>query len=163
MDAIVSFSSEQDWECLLFHEKLFLFWYRNNLTLSHSYKSHGCGLAPWLPGHSQLSMKPTLQALEGPGELASWCSCWVLCAIQYAPWRLLLRPWKGLGRSLHGIYHFMAFTEASSPGPGRAWRGGFMVFLFGALCYTICTMKAPPRALEGPAEDLLWHLSSLTY
>ena len=24
-----------------------------------------------------------------------------------------------------------------------------MVFLFGALCYTICTMKAPPQALEG--------------
>ena len=31
----------------------------------------------------------------------------------------------------------MAFTEASRPGPSRAWRGSFMVFLFGALCYTI--------------------------
>ena len=26
---------------------------------------------------------------------------------------------------------------------------GFMVFLLGALCYTICTMKAHPQALEG--------------
>ena len=43
----------------------------------------------------------------------------------------------------------MAFT-ISSPGPSRAWRGGFMVFLFGALCYTICIMKAPPQALPGP-------------
>ena len=58
------------------------------------------------------------------------------------------------------MYHFMAFTEASSPGPGRAWRGGFMVFLFSALCYTICTMKAPPQALPGPEEDPLWHLSA---
>ena len=134
--------------------------------LSHSYKSHGSGLAPWLPGHSQL------------------------CAIQYAPRRLFFRPWKGLERSLHGIYGsllskpwkglerrlqgvpvwcsvlynmhnegsspgpgrawrgaFMAFTEASSPSPGRAWRRGFKVFLFGALCYTICTTKAPPQAL----------------
>ena len=47
----------------------------------------------------------------------------------------------------------MAFTEASSPGPGRAWRGGFMVFLLGALCYTICTMKTPPQALPGPGEE----------
>ena len=29
--------------------------------------------------------KPPLQALEGPGEEASWYSCLVLCAIQYAP------------------------------------------------------------------------------
>ena len=27
------------------------------------------------------------------------------------------------------------------------------------LCYTICTMKAPPQALEGPGEEPLWHLS----
>ena len=33
-----------------------------------------------------------------------------------------------------------------------------MVFLFGALCYTICTMKAPPQALEGPGEEPSWHL-----
>ena len=52
----------------------------------------------------------------------------------------------------------MAFTEASSPSPGRAWRGGFKVFLFGALCYTICTTKAPPQALEGPGEEPSWHL-----
>ena len=49
----------------------------------------------------------------------------------------------------------MAFTEASSPGPGRAWRGGF---LLGALCYTICIMKAPPQALEGPEEEPSWHV-----
>ena len=28
-----------------------------------------------------------------------------------------------------------------------------MVFLLGALCYTICTMKAPPQALPGPEEE----------
>ena len=33
-----------------------------------------------------------------------------------------------------------------------------MVFLFGALCYTICTMKAPPQALEGPGEEPSWDL-----
>ena len=33
-----------------------------------------------------------------------------------------------------------------------------MVFLLGALCYTICTMKAPPQALEGPGEEPSWHL-----
>ena len=54
----------------------------------------------------------------------------------------------GPGRAWGGA--FMAFTEASSPGPFRAWRGGFMVFLFSALCYTICTMKAPPQALPNP-------------
>ena len=32
-----------------------------------------------------------------------------------------------------------------------------MVFLLGALCYTICTMKAPPQALEGPGEEPSWH------
>ena len=32
-----------------------------------------------------------------------------------------------------------------------------MVFLFGALCYTICTMKAPPGPVEGPgASGLLF-------
>ena len=72
------------------------------------------------------TMKAPPQALEGPEEEPPW----------------------------HGMYHFMAFTEASSPGPGRAWRGGFMVFLFGALCYTICIMKAPPQALEGPGRSL---------
>ena len=33
-----------------------------------------------------------------------------------------------------------------------------MAFLLGALCYTICTMKAPPQALEGPGEEPSWHL-----
>ena len=32
------------------------------------------------------------------------------------------------------------------------------MFLFGALCYTICTMKAPPQALPGPGEEPSWHL-----
>ena len=123
---------------------------RNNLTLSHSYKSHGCGLAPWLPGHSQLSMKPILQALE------SWLhgvpvGFSVLYNLHHEG------SSSGPGRAWGGA--FMAFTEASSPGPVRAWRGGFMVFLFGALCYTICTMKAPPQALEGPGEEPSWHLS----
>ena len=30
-----------------------------------------------------------------------------------------------------------------------------MVFLLGALCYTICTMKPPP---QGPGEEPSWHL-----
>ena len=33
-----------------------------------------------------------------------------------------------------------------------------MVFLFGALCYT---MKAPP--LEGPGEEPSWHLSFMAF
>ena len=33
-----------------------------------------------------------------------------------------------------------------------------MVFLLGALCYTICTMKAHAQALEGPGEESSWHL-----
>ena len=33
-----------------------------------------------------------------------------------------------------------------------------MVFLLGALCYTICTMKAPPQALPGPEEEPSWHV-----
>ena len=33
-----------------------------------------------------------------------------------------------------------------------------MMFLLGALCYTICTMKAPPQALEVPGEEPSWHL-----
>ena len=57
-----------------------------------------------------------------------------------------------IGRAWGGLGAFMAFTEASSPGPSRAWRGGFMVFLFGALTI-ICTMKAPRQALEGPGEE----------
>ena len=114
--------------------------------------------------YTMCTMKAPPQALEGPREDSepSW----------HLPFHgiyksLLSRPFQGLERrlhgipvwcsvlynmhhegsspdpsSLHGIYHFMAFTEASSPGPSRAWRGGFMVFQFGALCYTICTMKA---------------------
>ena len=80
------------------------------------------------------SMKPTLQALEGPGELASLAS---------------LAPPQALpGHEEEPLWH-VPFPEASSPGPSRAWRGGFMVFLFGALCHTICTIKAPPRPFQG--------------
>ena len=52
-------------------------------------------------------------------------------------------------------------------GPGeeasvRPWRVGFMVLLLGALCYTICTMKAPPqglgRSLHGINFTISWHL-----
>ena len=85
MDAIVSFSSEPEVESVFFSIRNYSFFGKRIKfnSLGHSYKPHGSGLAPWLPGHSQLSMKPPLQALEG-----------------------------------------------------------FMVFLFGALCYTVCTMKA---------------------
>ena len=61
---------------------------------------------------------------------------------------------------------FMAFTISwrlqKPPLQARAWRGGFefMVFLFSALCYTICTMKALPQVLEGPGEEPSWHLLS---
>ena len=79
-------------------------------------------------------MKPTLQALPGPGESASLAS---------------LAPPQALeGPEEEPLWH-VPFPEASSPGPGRAWRGGFMVFLFDALCYTICTIKAPPRPFQG--------------
>ena len=38
-----------------------------------------------------------------------------------------------------------------------------MVFLLGALCYTICTMKAPPQALEGPWEEhKFYHIMAFT-
>ena len=99
--------------------------------------------------------KPPLQALEGPGEEARLHGIPVWCSVLYNMYHE--GSSSGPGRAWGGA--FMAFTEASSPGPGRAWRGGFMVFLFGALCYTICTMKAPPQALEGPGEEPLWHLS----
>ena len=46
-------------------------------------------------------------------------------------------------------------------GPSRAWRGVFMVFLFGALCYTVCTTKAPSQALAGPEKEPSWHLPFL--
>ena len=69
-------------------------------------------------------------------------------------------PGPGEEARLHGIPVWCSVLynmhhEGSSSGPGRAWGGGFMVFLFGALCYTICTMKAPPQALEGPGEEPL--------
>ena len=38
------------------------------------------------------------------------------------------------------------------------------MFLLGALCYTICTMKAPPQALEGPERSLrgIYHFMAFT-
>ena len=71
--------------------------------------------------------------------------CYTICTMKAPPQAL-----EGPEEEPSGS---MAFTEASSPGPGRAWRVGFMVFLFGTLCYTICIMKAPPQALEGPGEE----------
>ena len=41
--------------------------------------------------------------------------CYPICTMKAPPQAL---P-KGLRRSLHSMYHFMAFTEASSPGPGE--------------------------------------------
>ena len=71
------------------------------------------------------TMKAPPQALEGPGEEPSW-----------------------------PVYHSMAFTEASSPGPSRAWRGGFMVFLFGAVLYNM----HHEGSSSGPEEEPSWHL-----
>ena len=116
---------------------------RNNLTLSHSYKSHGCGLVPWLPGHSQLSMKPTLQALE------SWLhGVPVGCSVLY--------NMHHEGSSRGG--DFMAFKLAKVLGNSHATHGSGLALIncivadHSQLCYTICTMKAPPQALEGPGE-----------
>ena len=52
-------------------------------------------------------------------------------------------------------WHLRKPPVQSLPGPGEE---ALKVFLFGALCYTICTMKAPPQALEGPGEEPSWHL-----
>ena len=76
--------------------------------------------------------------------------CYTICTMK-APPQALERP--GEEPSWH-----LPFPEGSSPGPSRAWGGGFKVFLLGALCYTICTVKAPPEALEGPGEEPSWHL-----
>ena len=110
-------------------------------------------------------------------------------------WHLRKPPLQGLERRLHGVpvrcsvlynVHHEGSSpgpgslaarpwKLSSPGPGRAWRVGFMVFLLyntictmkahpqvfllGALCYTImCTMKALPQGLEGVEEEPSWHL-----
>ena len=124
------------------------------------------------------------QAQEGPGEEPSWR----FIPFHGIYGSLLSSPFQGLERRLQGVHvrcsvlYSMHHEGSESPGPGRAWggafmaftiswhlqkpplqglerRGGFMVFLFDALCYTICTMKAPPQALEGPGEEPSWHLS----
>ena len=92
-------------------------------VLVNSHATHGSCLALInciVADHSQLcyTMKAPLQALEGPGEEPSW----------HLPFHgiyrsFLSRPFQGLERRLH------------------------RVFLLGALCYTICTMKAPPQGL----------------
>ena len=145
--------------------------------LIHSYKSHGSGVAPWLRCQATPNLAWSQLWEVGFMVFLLGALCYTICT-----WRLLPRPWKGLGRSLHGpvqsqpgpgeeaswssfgcsvlynmaltmafyhgIYHFMAFTEASSPGPSsRAWRGGFMVFL-------CCALYAPWRLLPRPFQGL---------
>ena len=128
---------------------------KNNLTLSHSYKLHGSGLAPWLPGHSQLSMKLTLQAFQGleswlhdvpvvvymynmhhegssPGPSRAWGGAFMAFTIS---WHLWKPPLQRLERRLHGVpircsVLYNMHHEGSSPGPGRAWGGAFMAFIF---------------------------------
>ena len=75
-------------------------------------------------------MKAPPQALEGPEE-PSW---------HFIPF--------------HSIYGSL-LSNPLHAGPGEE---ALKVFLFGALCYTICTMKAPPQALEGPREEPSWNL-----
>ena len=85
-----------------------------------------------------------------------------------------IREWPGTyklrcNRSLPAVLHNM-HREGSSPGPGRAWGGAFMlakvlgnshathesglalinciVADHSQLCYTICTIKSPPQALR---------------
>ena len=58
----------------------------------------------------------------------------------------------------------MAFKLAKVLGNSHAtheWPGTYKFYVadHSQLCYTICTMKAPPQALEGPGEEPLWHLS----
>ena len=74
--------------------------------------------------------------------------CYTICTMKAPPQAL-----EGPGEE--PSWH-VPFPEGSCPVPSRAWRGGFKVFLLGALCYTICTMKAPPD--PGPGEEPLWHL-----
>ena len=91
-----------------------------------------------------------------PGEEASRTLVFLFGALWYTICTMkVLRPWKGLGRSLHGMYSIYR-NLLSRPWKGlerrlhgRAWRGGFMVFLFGALCYTVCTMKASQAMVLG--------------
>ena len=48
---------------------------------------------------------------------------------------LFSMPWKGLERRGHGVpvqcsVLYSMHHEGSSPGPGRAWGGAFMTFIF---------------------------------
>ena len=53
----------------------------------------------------------------------------------------------------------MAFKLAKVLGNSHAtheWPGTYKFYVadHSQLCYTICTMKAPPQALEGPGRSL---------
>ena len=87
--------------------------------------------------------------------------CYTICTMKAPPQALALEgpeeepSWHV---PFHGIYRSLL---------SRPWKGLEMVFLFGALCYTICIMKAPPQALPGPGEEptpmhhigVAWHLA----
>ena len=130
--------------------------------------------------YTMCTMKAPPQALERPGEKPSWHLPFhgiygIEGPAEEPSWHLPFHGIYGLLSRLHGvpvwcsvlynIHHegsshlpFNGIYGSTSPGPSRAWRGGFMVFLFGARCYTICTMKAPPQVLPGPGEEPSWHL-----
>ena len=58
---------------------------------------------------------------------------------------------------------FRKSTKFEKGTSDKAGRVGFMVFLLGALCYTICTIKAPPQALEGePSWHKFYHIMAFT-
>ena len=68
---------------------------------------------------------------------------------------------KALSQALEGpgeepSWHLRKPPVQSLPNPSRAWRGGFKVFLLGALCYTICTMKASQGAMQLPCNTWEW-------
>ena len=85
--------------------------------------------------------KPPVQSLPGPGEEASRCSCSVLLCYTICTMKAPPQALPGPGEE--PSWHFPS---------SRAWKGGFMVFLFAALCYTICIMKARQGARQLPCN-----------
>ena len=84
---------------------------------------HGSCLAPWLAGDQALSNITLTKKLS--------------------PKKILPRPWKGLGRSLHGAYCIAQSTEQERPGEEE--------------CHDMVNaMKAPPQALPGPEDEPSW-------
>ena len=93
----------------------------------------------------------TEQKASSPGPGRAWrggfCKCHEMINAMKAP------P-QGLRRSLYGAYCIAQSTEqehheASSPGPGRDWTGGFRK------CHEMVnSIKAPPQALPGPGRSL---------